>query len=240
MAFGFNQARETNPYAVVNASADTRADFLKKTYLHLGGAIWIFAALEAALLQLPGIENIIEPMIGGRLSWLLVIGAFIAVSYVANNWARSATSVPKQYLGLGLFIVAEAVVFLPLLWIASRYVPGAIQIAAVATLILFSGLTAIVFVTRKDFSFLRGILGVGMLVAVGLIVASMIFGFTLGLVFIVAMIGIAAGYVLYDTSNVLHHYRTDQHVAASLALFASVALLFWYILQLVMSLTSRD
>jgi FtsH-binding integral membrane protein len=39
---------------------------------------------------------------------------------------------------------------------------------------------------------------------------------------------------------VLHHYRVGQHVAASLALFASVALLFWYILQLLMSLTSRD
>jgi FtsH-binding integral membrane protein len=51
------------------------------------------------------------------------------------------------------------------------------------------------------------------------------------------MIAYAAGAILYNTSNVLHHYRPDQHVAASLALFASVALLFWYVLQLVIALS---
>jgi FtsH-binding integral membrane protein len=49
------------------------------------------------------------------------------------------------------------------------------------------------------------------------------------------MIVLASGYILYDTSNVLHRYRTDQHVAAALALFASVAILFWYVLRLFMS-----
>ena len=56
----------------------------------------------------------------------------------------------------------------------------------------------------------------------------------------IAMIVLACGYILYDTSNILLHYRVGQHVAASLALFASVALLFWYVLQLVMSLRSRN
>jgi hypothetical protein len=50
---------------------------------------------------------------------------------------------------------------------------------------------------------------------------------------------LASGYILYDTSNVLHHYRIGQHVAASLALFAAVALMFWYMIQLVMSLNRR-
>jgi FtsH-binding integral membrane protein len=45
---------------------------------------------------------------------------------------------------------------------------------------------------------------------------------------------------MYDTSNVLHHYRTDQYVAASLALFASVAMLFFYVLRLVMAFSNRD
>ena len=57
----------------------------------------------------------------------------------------------------------------------------------------------------------------------------------LGPIFTYAMIALACGYILYHTSNVLHHYRIGQHVAAALALFASVALLFWYILQLFMS-----
>ena len=54
------------------------------------------------------------------------------------------------------------------------------------------------------------------------------------------MVVFACGYILYYTSNILHHYRTDQYVAAALALFASVALLFWYVLQIFMSLSSRD
>ena len=65
----------------------------------------------------------------------------------------------------------------------------------------------------------------------GLIVASILFGFTLGMFFSYAMIAFACGYILYDTSNVMLHYRTSQHVAAALALFASVMLLFWYVLR---------
>lgn len=74
----------------------------------------------------------------------------------------------------------------------------------------------------------------------GLIVCAILFGFNLGVLFSGVMVGLAAGYILYDTSNVMHHYRTDQYVAASLALFASVALLFWYVLRLVMSFSSSD
>jgi FtsH-binding integral membrane protein len=72
------------------------------------------------------------------------------------------------------------------------------------------------------------------------IVCAIIFGFSLGIFFSLAMVVLASGYILYDTSNVLHHYRTDQHVAAALALFASVALLFWYVLQILMSLNNRN
>jgi FtsH-binding integral membrane protein len=91
-----------------------------------------------------------------------------------------------------------------------------------------------VFITAKDFSFLRTTLMIGGLVALGVIVVSMFAGFELGYLFIGAMILLCCGYILYDTSNVLHHYRTDQHVSAALALFASVALLFWYMIQLFM------
>jgi FtsH-binding integral membrane protein len=49
------------------------------------------------------------------------------------------------------------------------------------------------------------------------------------------MIGLAGAAVLYDTSNILHHYPKDKYVAASLALFASIAMMFWYVLRLFMS-----
>jgi FtsH-binding integral membrane protein len=223
------------------ADVDERVGFIRKTYLHLAGAVFAFTAIEAVLLNLPQTEQLVGLMMGGRYSWMIVLGAFIGVSYLANYWANSATSLTTQYLGLGLYVVAEAVIFLPLLYIASEFGgPDVIPMAGLITLVLFFGLTLIVFLTRQDFSFLRIGLGIAGFAALGLIACSMIFGFQLGMIFTTAMIVFACGYILYDTSNVLHHYRIGQHVAASLALFASVALLFWYIVQLVMRLTSRD
>ncbi|MGA2032244.1 MAG: Bax inhibitor-1 family protein [Thermoguttaceae bacterium] len=217
------------------ARADERTDFIVRTYLHLAGAVALFVALEAVLLNVSGVENLVGLMIGNRLSWLVVLGLFMLVSFVADRWARSATSVPIQYLGLTLYVVAEAVIFVPILFIAQRIDPQIITSAALATLGLFGLLTVTVFVTRKDFSFLRGILVFGGLAAIALIVLAIFFHFALGPIFTYAMIALACGYILYDTSNVLHHYRIGQHVAAALALFAAVALLFWYLVQLYMS-----
>lgn len=237
----------SNPYSTwgtIAADADTneRAQFIRQTYLHLGGAVLVFVALEAFLLSLPGIGNIVAMVAGSQFGWLLVLGGFFGVSILANSWANSATSVSTQYMGLALYVVAEAVIFVPLLYVAQNFAPensNVLGIAGALTLVVFTGLTAIVLISGADFSFLRNVLMVGGLVAMGVIVCGMIFQFTLGLVFIGAMLALASGYILYDTSNVLHHYRIGQHVAASLALFASVALLFWYMVQLVLSLTSR-
>jgi len=93
----------------------------------------------------------------------------------------------------------------------------------------------LVFSTRKDFSFLRGILMWGGIIALVLIIGGVLFGFQLGTFFSVAMIALAGGAILYDTSNVLHHYPEDRYVAASLELFASVALMLWYVLRLLSS-----
>lgn len=231
-----------NPYAlglgdvVARTSEDERADFITKTYLHLAGAIAAFVGLEAVLLNMPGIENLVGLMVGSKFGWLIVLGAFMLVSTVASNWAQSATSLATQYLGLGLYVVAEAVIFVPLLYFA-QMVGGdkIIPSAALLTGIMFVGLTAVVLLTRRDFSFLRTTLMFGGFAALGLIVVAILFQFNLGVLFTGAMIALACGYILYDTSNVLHHYRVNQHVAAALALFASVALLFWYVLQLLLS-----
>lgn len=222
------------------AEANERSDFITKTYLHLAGAIAVFVALEAILLQMPFIEDLVKLMIGSRFSWLIILGLFIAVSTIANNWAMSTVSPGTQYMGLGLYVVAEAILFVPLLYVArlmeQNIGQSLILPAGAATLVLFGVMTAIVFATRADFSFLRAALFFFSIVAFGLIVASILFGFVLGQIFCIAMIALACGYILYDTSNVLHHYRIGQHVAAALALFASVALLFWYVLRLLMSM----
>lgn len=220
-------------FTAAQASVDDRAGFIVRTYLHLVGAIFAFVFLEAGLF-LSGIAQRVSETIfmTGRMGWIVVLLAFIGVSWLADRWARSDTSAGMQYAGLGLYVVAEAVIFMPLLWIAGQYDPSAIPTAGLVTLVLFGGLTGIVFLTRRDFSFLRGILGVAALGALGVIIASAIFGFSLGVFFSGAMVVLAGGYILYYTSNVLHHYRTHQHVAAALALFSAVALLFWYVLRL--------
>jgi FtsH-binding integral membrane protein len=225
------------------APASARVAFIQRTYAHLAGAILAFAGLEALLLAIPGIDQTVLPLIrGSGLSWLVVLLAFAGVSWLATRWAESDASVGLQYLGLSLYVVAEAVIFLPLMLIAQLYYPNAIPTAGIVTLGLFGGLTAAVFLTRGDYSHIRPLLSIGTFVAIGFVIAACIFPFSniVMTIFCFAMVALASGAILYNTSNILHHYRTDQHVAAALALFAAVALLFWYILQIIMRTSSRD
>lgn len=217
-----------------------RAQFIRRTYLLLAAAILAFIAVEGFLFA-SGAANLISQVIfsGGAIGWLLVLGLFMGVSFLANRWATSETSKMTQYLGLGIFIVAEAVIFVPLIMISTYYAGDASVLikAGIITLGLFLGITATVFITRSDFSFLGPILAIGGFVALGFIVSSAIFGFSLGSIFAFVMVAFAGTAILYETSNVLHRFNTNQHVAASLTLFASVALLFWYILTI---FSSRD
>jgi FtsH-binding integral membrane protein len=172
---------------------------------------------------------------------MIVLGAFMGISYLADKWARSDASVGMQYAGLGLYVAGEAIIFVPLLYVASNMAGGGvIESAGILTLLLFTGLTFTVFTTRKDFSMLGSFLSISCFVALGIIVVSIIFGFSLGLLFSAFMVIVAGASILYNTSNVLLRYNTTQHVAAALSLFASVALLFWYILRIFMGGSRRS
>jgi len=219
--------------AVGEMDVSSRARFISRTYAHLVGAIALFTLIEVALFKTGMAETIANGMLG--VSWLLVLGGFVVVSWLASKVAHVSTSKPAQYAALIGFVIAESLIFVPLLYLADRVAPGAITSAAVVTFFGFAGLTIVVFLTRKDFSFLRGILFWGGISALVLIVAGVIFGFQLGTYFSVAMVVLAGGSILYDTSNVLHHYPEDRYVGAALELFASVALMLWYVLRLLLS-----
>src|SRR5260370_20376140 len=222
------------------AMADARATFLRRTYAHLAGAILAFVAIEALLLSIVDEHAVFMLMGGGGIGFLLVLGAFIGASMLAQTLARSESSPAVQYAGLALYVLAEAVIFVPLLYICVNYSdPNLIPTAGILTLALFGGLTLSVFVTKKDHSGLAPILSVGAMIAFGVIIAACIFGFSLGLFFSFAMVALLSGYILYETSMVLLHFRTDQHVAAALMLFSSVATMFWYILRILMELNRR-
>ncbi|HAV63973.1 MAG TPA: permease [Verrucomicrobiales bacterium] len=222
--------------AVIDLDENSRANFIAKTYMHLTGAIFAFAGIEVFLFTSGIAQNIAAFLMQG--SWLIVLGGFMIVGWLASSIAHRSVSLPAQYAALAAYVVAESIIFVPLLFYAEMFAPGAISAAALVTFIGFAVLTAIVFVTRKDFSFLRGILLWGFGLALVAIVASVLFGMNLGTWFSVAMVGLAGAAVLYNTSNVLHHYSEDRYVAAALQLFAAIALMFWYILRLFIA--SRD
>jgi len=237
MAFG--ATAEPIPNAAINASVDARGAFIIKTYVHLVAAVFAFVAIETVIFGLGldqvFLETVYSTIPDSRIVWGIVLVLFIGSGYLAQRLANQDNAM-LAYAGLGIEVLSWSVVFIWPLYFAVHYSsPDVLPTAAITTVVVFGGLTGIVFLTRKDFSFLKGILGVGALVALAVIVCSLIFGFQLGIFFMGAMVLLASGYVLFYTSNVLHHYRTDQYVAASLALFSSLALLFWYILQLFMS-----
>ncbi len=225
---------------VSQASPQDRQQFIQKTYLHLAGAIALFLGIEVLLFITPAAEAIASLIFKLPFSWLAVIGGFALLGWLARSMAARTSSIETQYIGLGLYVLGQAIIFVPLLYIAMYYTsPEVLPSAAILTGLLFAGLTTVAFTTKADFSFLGGILTMVGFVALGMIICSVIFGFNLGIFFSFAMIVFASAAILYDTSNVIHHFTTDQYVAASLELFASVALLFWYVLRILIQLNGR-
>ena len=217
---------------VSELSVDDRSTFIWKCYAHVVGAILAFAAIEVYLYQSGISAAIAGPMLD---NWWMVLGAFILAGWGASHVAHRVQSVQAQYIALAVFVVAEALIFAPLLFIALLRETGLLASAAGVTLLGCVGLVSTAMITRKDFSFLRGMLVWLFFLAMAAIVGSMLFGFELGTWFSVAMIGGACAAVLDDTANIIHHYPQDKYVAASMALFASIAMMFWYIRRLCMS-----
>lgn len=225
---------------VANAAESERAAFIKRTYLHLGGAIAAYAVVVSLFIQ-TGIANAFMGVLGGTpWLWLVVMGAYMGISMLADKWAHSGVSRERQYMGLGLYIVAFGFLSTIPITRALMMDNGVLLHAALITAALVAGLTFTAFSTKINFSFMGRFITIGMFVAMGIIVAGILFGFTLGLWFMGAMILLSAASVLYSTSNIIHEYHTEQHVAASLSLFSSIGLLFWYVLQFLMAFTSGD
>ncbi|WP_449389482.1 Bax inhibitor-1/YccA family protein [Chryseobacterium lineare] len=220
---------------LVGHSSDVeKADFYKKTYIHVALAILAFIGVETVLLQIVP-DQLIFAMFAQRYIWLLIIGVFWLASVLATKWSLSLSK-STQYFGLGFYILLEAIIFLPLIKIATLYAgPQVIFQAAMLTIAMFAGISAVAFTSKRDFSFLRNIIVIGGFISLGLIVGGMLFGFNLGLWFSVGMVILASATILYQTSKLKDSYSTNQYVGASLQLFASIMLLFWYILSILMS-----
>ncbi|GGX06499.1 Bax inhibitor-1/YccA family protein [Aquimarina muelleri] len=220
---------------VSSLTDEKRVAFYKKTYTHLAMAVLLFIIVEWVFFQIEPLVNFAFSMTQGW-RWLIMLGGFMLATNYAEKMAFKNHNINQQYLGLLIYVIAEAFIFIPLIGMAMMIAESGgtniLNQAAILTLSLFTGLSAVVLVTKKDFSFLKSMLAIGFFIAIGLIVAGMIFGFNLGLWFSVGMVVLASGSILYQTSNMIHKYSEDQYVGASLGLFASLMLLFWYILSI--------
>ncbi|MCE9574099.1 MAG: Bax inhibitor-1 family protein [Deltaproteobacteria bacterium] len=246
----FAQSARPIEGAVATLGVSDRVAFLRRTYAHLGVALVGWAAMTVGIFRFATNFSLkfSEFALRGQWNWLMVIGAFMLVQMGAQALSRSEASKGYQYAGLTLAVVAESIILQPLIWIIfARFANGELSAdprtivmeAGIATLAIFTGLTLTVFVTKKDFSFLRGALMIASFAALGIIVGSAIFGFHLGIIFVGAMIVLMAGYILMQTSMVMKSYPPTAHVAAALMLFSTVATLFWYVLQFVMEMNRR-
>jgi hypothetical protein len=235
---GYNTSYQA-PQLVSYAAPEAQATFYRKTYSHVAIALLAFIAVETAL-QLLIPQELMFKMIEGKWVWMFVLGGFWLGSMLAQRWTQSQDR-NTQYMGLAFYVFLEALIFLPM--IAFAMIMGGTAIlaqAGIITLALFGGLTALVFFTRVDFSFLRSVLVIGGFVSLGLIVAGAIFGFNLGLWFSLLMVGLAGGGILYETYNIKNVYQTDQYVGAALQMFSSIMLLYWYVLRILLSLMRRN
>ena len=214
------------------AGADSRSVFITRTYTHLVAGILGFVLVELALFESGFAANVARFMLG--FPWMLILGAFMLTGWLATRTAQTSSSIGMQYFAYGAYVVAEALIFVPLLYIADHKAPGTIDSATLITFLGAGGLMFVAHRTRKDFSFLRAGLMWGGVLALIAVIGGVIFGFQLGTWFSVAMIGFAGAAVLYDTSNIILHYPEDRYVSAAMQLFASIALMFWYVLRFMM------
>jgi uncharacterized protein len=213
----------------------TRSEFLSRVYQHLLAAVVAFVAFEALLINLGIAREIYELISGGGGRWLIVLGGFMVVNWLATNAAHDILNPSRQYAGLFGMAAGEAIIFAPFLHYVFEVEGGGtttVLAAAVITAIGFAGLSAVALVTRADLSFLRPILLWTGVCALVLIVAALLFGFELGVWFSVAMIALAGGSILYQTQTIMRRYPAEAYVGAAVQLFASVMLLFWYVLRL--------
>ena len=230
----YNTNYKLAPELVAYSTDSERVIFYRKTYTYVALALLAFILVETSLLRLVP-AMLIKAMFGGKFIWLFIIGGFWLGSMLAPKWAHSPNKT-TQHIGLAVYVLLQAVIFLPLIYITLTYTgTELISQATIITLSLFVGLTAVVFMTRLDFSFLRSVLVIGGFLSLGFIIAGTLFGFELGLWFSLGMVVLATGSILYQTYNVKNEYTTDQYVGAALQLFASVMLLFWYILRILLS-----
>lgn len=217
---------------VAGLTGKKKVAFIQQAYAHFLAALAAFALLELLSFEL-GLAAAVSEWTSAA-GWFGMLSAFLAVAWMASRVAHRVTGLRAQYFALALFVVVEALIFMPLLYAANTKSPEILHDAILAAVLALTGLAAVVFISGKDFSFLKGMIYWTALMAV-VTVAGGLIGFHSATYLTVSVIGLAGAAILHDTSRILHRFSKDRYVAAGLELFASVGLLFWHVLRLFLS-----
>jgi FtsH-binding integral membrane protein len=224
---------------VAQSTAEERGEFVLRVYQHLLLAVVAFVGFEALLFSFGVAEALYEFLSEASAAWLLILGAFMVVQWMATSAAHNLENTNVQYAGLFGMAAGEALIFAPFLHLVFNETDNGgttVGAAALITALGFAGLSVVAFTTRKDLSVLRPILMWGGIASLVLIFAAVVFGLSLGIWFSVAMIALAGGSILYQTQAIMARYPSHAHVGAAVQLFASVMLLFWYVLRLLLAM----
>lgn len=165
------------------------------------------------------------------MTYLICIGAgFLIMMFVLPKVEDSSAGVAVVFLFTGLFGFALG----PLLTNYLNY-PNGPQLIATAmggTGAIFLALSAYVLTTKKDFSFMGGMLGVGLLVAIVAMVANIFLQIpAMSIAMSAVIVMLMSGYILYDTSRILHGGETN-YIRATVSLFLNIFNMFTSLLHL--------
>ena len=161
------------------------------------------------------------------LSFFVLIGGVLG--------AQAVRLVPGvNLLALFAFTALTGVIISPAIALYTQQNPASILQAGVLTVGIFGGLTAYVFVSKKDFSFLRGMVMTGLIVVFLSAVLNLFIVGSSALAFAIscAALLLFSGFVLYDTSNIIRRYPTSEYVAGALDLYLDAFNIFLALLRI--------
>ncbi len=230
-----SQRGESNPFSyssqpltVADSPVEVRMEFIRKTYsLFLAG---ILCALVAGTICLNS-----YPLFSAAVGILRVPLMAIVLLFGLSMGAQAVSRIEGlNYAALFGFTAFIGFLFAPILRFYEQGAPGIVMQAAALTTITFSALTAYAFITKKDFSFLGGMLFVGVILLVLGGLANVFFFKSVGASYYMAWITVFlfAGYVLFDTSRIIHRYDSKGYCSAALALFLDFFNMFMAILRI--------
>lgn len=221
----------------ISAALDSRMAFVRRTYAHLLGELAAVGLVTYLALRTPALSDLAWTLMASR--WYVYVLCFFGVSLVTRAMLAGQRSIGIQYTAAAIWVFFLGLLVTPLAMVAQR-VTGSYAIlgqGAILTGCVFTGITAYVFFTKKDFSFLGGALWMISWIAFGLgIILSIFGGFgdKTALLYSCGMVLLLGGWVLYDTSKVLHHRHVNEHVAASVDLLVDFVYMFIYIVSILL------